>query len=168
MDINKLLIETSNNINELLSLKNRSKRSIIRENLSNIETLSAHGVSYRQLLISGNIPIALKHFHDLIYSAKKKRANDGSKTVPLSPERKSTSRSSANEQKASPQQAHKPASSIDIVEWKMIMPDISETLVRDITREGYSTLDVEEWIRANQIPNSSALRRFFSALKVKK
>lgn len=167
MNINKLLIETSNNINELLSLKNRSKRSIIRENLSNIETLSAHGISYRQLLISGNIPIALKHFHDLIYSAKKKRANNESKTTSLSSERKSTS-SSANEQKASPQQTYKPASSIDIVEWKMIMPDISETLVRDIVSEGYSTLDVEEWIRANQIPNSSALRRFFSALKVKK
>lgn len=168
MDINKLLDDTKNSIIAQLSSNTQTKQSIINSNLENIETLSSNGVSYRKLLELCNIPIELKHFHDLIYRAKKKRANNESKTDPLSPERKSTSRSSANEQKASPQQAHKPASLIDIVEWKMIMPDISETLVRDITREGYSTLDVEEWIRANQIPNSSALRRFFSALKVKK
>lgn len=161
MDINKLLIETSNNINELLSLKSRSKRSIISDNLSNIETLSKNGVSYRQLLESGRIPLSLKHFHDLIYSAQKKRTDTKSKISTINLEQK----------KVTPVKASSLVSlkkeNINIVEWKMIMPDISEFLVRDIVEEGYSIQDVEKWISANQLPNSSALRRFFSSLKTK-
>ena len=54
---------------------------------------------------------------------------------------------------------------IDLVEWKMIMPDISERLVRDIINKGYSKHDVEAWIREHKIPNSGSLRRYFNAKK---
>ncbi|WP_434529591.1 hypothetical protein [Vibrio sp. K4] len=162
--LNKLKTDIKNEIEQ----QGYSLQSSFTKHVHEIVSLKNSGVQYQFIHQKLELGISLPHFHNLLLRAKKKRANDESKTASLSSESKSASCSSANEQKASPQQAHKPASSIDIVEWKMIMPDISETLVRDIVSEGYSTLDVEEWIRANQIPNSSALRRFFSALKVKK
>ncbi|HBC3568518.1 TPA: hypothetical protein KD091_004630 [Vibrio parahaemolyticus] len=75
MDINKLLDDTKNSITEQLSSNTQTKQSIICSNLENIEALSSNGVSYRKLLELCNISIELKHFHDLIYRAKKKRAD---------------------------------------------------------------------------------------------
>ncbi|HGS4928088.1 TPA: hypothetical protein ACMDRV_004437 [Vibrio parahaemolyticus] len=161
MDINKLLDETKNSITEQLSSNTQTKQSIICSNLENIEALSSNGVSYRKLLELCNISIELKHFHDLIYRAKKKRANTQANASTAN-----TEKTKVMPVKASPQPTPK-KENIDIVEWKMIMPDISEFLVRDIVKEGYSIQDAQEWISANQLPNSSALRRFFSALKAK-
>ncbi|MDA0385570.1 hypothetical protein [Vibrio owensii] len=162
--LNKLKTDIKNETEQ----QGYSLQSSFTKHVHEIISLKNSGVQYQFIHRNLELDISLSHFHNLLLRAKKKRTNHENKNASPSPEGKNAARSSANEQKASPQQTHKPASSIDIVEWKMIMPDISETLVRDITREGYSTLDVEEWIRANQIPNSSALRRFFSALKVKK
>lgn len=161
MNINKLLIETSNNINKLLDLKNRTKQSIINDNLSNIEALSANGVSYRQLLISGNIPIALKHFHDLIYRAKKKRFNyiEKDKKADLQQGNKSPLLGQNTQKKQSEQPE------FDLIEWKMILSDISEILVKDIIKHGYTLEDTKKWIVENKIPNSSVLRRYFNSIR---
>ncbi|NIY83691.1 hypothetical protein [Vibrio hepatarius] len=76
MDIHNLLNETANKLKAQLALSIQSKQSIISSNLTNIEVLSTYGVSYKKLLEHCENPISLKHFHDLIYRAKKKRAND--------------------------------------------------------------------------------------------
>ncbi len=76
MDIHNLLNETANKLKEQLALSIQSKQSIISSNLTNIEVLSTYGVSYKKLLEHCENPISLKHFHDLIYRAKKKRANE--------------------------------------------------------------------------------------------
>ncbi|PCD85914.1 hypothetical protein [Vibrio mediterranei] len=188
MNVNKLLIETSNNINKLLDLKNRTKQSIINDNLSNIEALSANGVSYRQLLISGNIPIALKHFHDLIYRAKKKRTlfNNNKKHELEAPSQSVSSSTtikgkdkfnqdqrttSSTNQNATVTHSHSKQIdplNYDLVEWKMMLSDISENLVKDIVKHGYTLSDAQQWIRENQIPNSSVLRRHFNSIRFKK
>jgi hypothetical protein len=152
MDANKLLNDTANNINKELSEMLRSKQSIVSMFLSDIETLSSNGISYRVLLEKGDIPIALKHFQTMIYIAKKKRSPN-EQTSTQKPNATSTAKSLPETQE------------IDLVEWKMIMPDIAEKLVQDIVKQGYEIEEVKSWIKEKQLPNSSALRRYFTALK---
>nr|WP_319552153.1 hypothetical protein [uncultured Vibrio sp.] len=162
MDINKLTIETANSIKEKLSQGNRNKQSIVDEHLSAIETLSQFGVSYKQLLSSCDIAIALKHFHSMIFRAKKKQGDvqksDATLVMKTEPRRalQSTQKPQSKKQ------------SIDVIEWKMIIPDIAEKLVREIVGHGYSIDDVKQWKASNSLPNSRALRMFFNSLKSKK
>ncbi|MFZ6042146.1 hypothetical protein ACOV11_16825 [Vibrio natriegens] len=163
MDINKLTIETANSIKEKLIQGNRNKQSIVDEHLSAIETLSQFGVSYKQLLSSCDIPIALKHFHSMIFRAKKKQddvqKNDVAfvvKTAPRPPATLPTPKAQSEQQ------------SIDVIEWKMIIPDIAEKLVREIVEHGYSIEDVKQWKASNTLPDSRALRMFFNSLKSRK
>ncbi|MCY9876900.1 hypothetical protein OTK59_10080 [Vibrio natriegens] len=162
MDINKLTIETANSIKEKLSQGNRNKQSIVDEHLSAIETLSQFGVSYKQLLSSCDIPIALKHFHSMIFRAKKKQS-DGQKsdaTCVVKTEPKQVTQPTPQPQ--SKQQ------SMDVIEWKMIIPDIAEKLAREIVGHGYSIEDVKQWKACNNLPDSRALRMFFNSLKSRK
>ncbi|ANQ23751.1 hypothetical protein BA893_19125 [Vibrio natriegens] len=162
MDINKLTIETENSIKEKLSQGNRNKQSIVDEHLSAIETLSQFGVSYKQLLSSCDIPIALKHFHSMIFRAKKKQS-DGQKSDATGVVKNEPGPATLPTQKPQREQQ-----SIDVIEWKMIIPDIAEKLVREIVEHGYSIEDVKQWKASNNLPNSRALRMFFNSLKSKK
>ncbi len=166
MDANKLLSDTANNINKELSEMLRSKQSIVSMFLSDIETLSSNGISYRVLLEKGDIPIALKHFQTMIYIAKKKRSSNQGDNEHSCPD-------ASNQEQTPTQTPNTPATAkplsevqeIDLVEWKMIMPDIAEKLVQDIVKQGYEIEEVKSWIKEKQLPNSSALRRYFTALK---
>ncbi|AXT73014.1 hypothetical protein [Vibrio sp. dhg] len=162
MDINKLTIETANSIKEKLNQGNRNKQSIVDEHLSAIETLSKFGVSYKQLLSSCDIPIALKHFHSMIFRAKKKQGDDQRSDATCIVKTEPTPATLSTPKQQSEQQ------SIDVIEWKMIIPDIAEKLVREIVEHGYSIEDVKQWKASNTLPNSRALRMFFNSLKSKK
>lgn len=162
MDANKLLNITANNINKELTEMLRSKQSIVNMFLSDIETLSSNGISYRVLLEKGDIPIALKHFQTMIYVAKKKRLlNEHSSFEASNQEQTSTQKTNTTATAKSLSETQE----IDLVEWKMIMPDIAEKLVQDIVKQGYEIEEVKSWIKEKQLPNSSALRRYFTALK---
>ena len=162
MDINKLTIETANSIKEKLSQGKRNKQSIVDEHLSAIETLSQFGVSYKQLLSCCDIPIALKHFHSMIFRAKKKQGDVQKSDAALVVKTASRPATLPTPKPQSKQQ------SIDVIEWKMIIPDIAEKLVREIVEHGYSIDDVKQWKASNTLPDSRALRMFFNSLKSRK
>lgn len=166
MDVNKLLNVTANNINKELTEMLRTKQSIVNIFLSDIETLSSNGISYRVLLEKGNIPIALKHFQTMIYIAKKKRSlnetsNERTYLDEANNEQTQEQRSTATTVAKSLSETKE----IDLIEWKMIMPDIADKLVHDIVSQGYKIEEVKSWIKEKRLPNSSALRRYFTALK---
>ncbi|WP_372378856.1 hypothetical protein ACBZ91_21670 [Vibrio natriegens] len=98
----------------------------------------------------------------MIFRAKKKQGDDQRSDATCIVKTEPTPATLSTPKQQSEQQ------SIDVIEWKMIIPDIAEKLVREIVEHGYSIEDVKQWKASNTLPNSRALRMFFNSLKSKK
>lgn len=143
-----------------------SLQSIFNKYLDDIETLKSEGIQYQFIHKSLSLGITLPHFHNLLFRAKKNRSLNEASNERSFPD-------TYHKEQAPNKRSNTPAiaksvseiQEIDLVEWKMIMPDIAEKLVHDIVNQGYKIEEVKLWIEEKRLPNSSALRRYFTALK---
>ncbi len=158
MDINKITIETANSIKEKLTQGKRNKQSIIDEHLSDIEILSKSGVSYKELLSSCDVPIALKHFHSLIFRAKKKRKATSIENkvmpIPVTSSDKVTS-----QKKLSPDTNLKKTGHFSNLDWEEIGIH-NEYLIKVLQETDLTPKEVKSWNFPNQIQLSTRINEY--------
>ncbi|MGR5298470.1 hypothetical protein ACPV5U_23615 [Vibrio mediterranei] len=167
------LSELINNIKKDVESGLYSLQNIFDRHLHEVNALKSAGINYATIYRYGKFESVFteKHFMNLVTRAnKKKELFNNNKNHELETPSQSVSSGSSNQKTTVTHSHSKQINPLnyDLVEWKMMLSDISENLVKDIVKHGYTLNDAQQWIRENQIPNSSVLRRHFNSIRFKK
>lgn len=159
MDLEIQVKNLINNINKDLNSGIMSTQSVFCKHINAINNLKKSGVGYIKLYEKSGFKLSKTYYYNLIHTANtrlKPKEEQESNVKPNKIEKKQQSPVKTND------------AEFDLIDWKLIMPDIAEKLVQDLIKHGYSINTVKDWIVSNKIPNSRELRLFFNKIKNQK
>lgn len=163
--VDEELDELSKEMN--ISIKNVTLRALIASNIDEIEKYKRMGVTYLNIYNKLNLTkddkkIALKHFRDLIYQAKKKVKGINKIEVSKAEEVKAIE---VEESKNEAQEIEAEVNLNEVEKWKQLFPFIPERLAKDIIEFGCSIEDGMKWKSRGNLNDASQIRRILSKLK---